>query len=185
MNRKGSKAVSIACLLLGSLSLAASSLSASGFQAAERPNATRARRIQVTAEEIGRLPKRASYVVDLTTAGVVYEFDSTTRAIDFTRIVARTSAGDKNFERWLREAFPRTKLDGWNSGRLRVAVRAQRLLITAGRQSGRRIAPGPLPFECNSTFCVCRGDADCNDMFGTDVCGPIAICINDVCVCGR
>lgn len=185
MNRKTSKATSLVCLLLGSFGLAAPGLSASGFQAAERPSVARARRIQVTAEAIGRLPKRASYIVDLTTAGVIYEFDSTARAIDFTRIVARTSAGNENFERWLRAAFPRTKLDEWNSGRLRVAVRAQQSLIAEGRQPGRRIGSGPVSFDCSPSFCVCKGDGDCNDMFGTNVCGPIAICIDDVCVCRR
>ena len=48
----------------------------------------------------------------------------------------------------------------------------------------RAIRPG-LGFNCNPLLCSCTGDDDCNDMFTTDVCGPIAICIDDVCFCGR
>lgn len=42
-----------------------------------------------------------------------------------------------------------------------------------------------LGFACNPLFCACKGDSDCNDMFTTNVCGPRAICIDDVCYCLR
>jgi hypothetical protein len=42
-----------------------------------------------------------------------------------------------------------------------------------------------LGFTCNPVFCACRGDADCNDMFGAGVCGPRDICIDDHCYCQR
>ena len=42
-----------------------------------------------------------------------------------------------------------------------------------------------LGFSCNPIVCVCRGDDDCNDMFGTTVCGGRAICIDDYCYCDR
>lgn len=44
---------------------------------------------------------------------------------------------------------------------------------------------GASQFQCSSGFCMCRGDGDCNDMFGTNVCGPHAVCFGDVCVCYR
>jgi hypothetical protein len=42
-------------------------------------------------------------------------------------------------------------------------------------------------FACNAAVCACRGDADCNDMFTTDLCGPSAECDEDTntCICLR
>jgi len=40
-------------------------------------------------------------------------------------------------------------------------------------------------FQCNRQLCSCNGDADCNDMFTTNVCGPGAFCIENICVCAR
>ena len=31
-------------------------------------------------------------------------------------------------------------------------------------------------FECDLGICTCTGDADCNDMFESGVCGDIAVC---------
>lgn len=46
-----------------------------------------------------------------------------------------------------------------------------------------------LGFSCGALGCVCTGDADCNDMFSTNVCGPNAVCFESgsgvVCVCLR
>jgi hypothetical protein len=41
-----------------------------------------------------------------------------------------------------------------------------------------------LSFSCNAVVCACRGDADCNDLFTTNLCGR-AICYDDVCWCVR
>ena len=35
---------------------------------------------------------------------------------------------------------------------------------------------GRLGFSCGGGSCTCAGDADCNDMFSTDVCGDVASC---------
>jgi len=42
-------------------------------------------------------------------------------------------------------------------------------------------------FSCDSFLCDCTGDADCNDMFSTDVCGDLAFCDADTgkCYCFR
>jgi hypothetical protein len=42
-----------------------------------------------------------------------------------------------------------------------------------------------LGFNCNPLFCSCTGDADCNDMFTTGLCGPRDICIDSTCYCVR
>ncbi len=48
---------------------------------------------------------------------------------------------------------------------------------------------GGMQFQCNFMVCSCSGDADCNDMFSTSVCGD-GICFEDgqggvVCFCFR
>jgi hypothetical protein len=51
---------------------------------------------------------------------------------------------------------------------------------------GSRISSG-LGFSCGPWGCICTGDADCNDMFSTNACGPYAVCSIDhgFCICGR
>ena len=67
-----------------------------------------------------------------------------------------------------------------------VPGRARLTIGPAEIQTMRRLVQGGgLNFACNAVFCACRGDADCNDMFGTNVCGGRAICIDDYCYCGR
>ncbi len=46
-----------------------------------------------------------------------------------------------------------------------------------------------LGFDCGPLGCICSGDPDCNDMFGSGVCGD-GICFEDdgghvVCICVR
>lgn len=56
--------------------------------------------------------------------------------------------------------------------------------------AGALIAGRPqLGFECSGPLCICSGDPDCNDMFGSGICGD-GICFeNDagqvVCLCWR
>jgi hypothetical protein len=64
------------------------------------------------------------------------------------------------------------------SGLIAPAARAGRASI--GLFGGRG-----LGFACGPAGCVCTGDADCNDMFSTSVCGPYAVCIDNVCWCSR
>lgn len=60
-------------------------------------------------------------------------------------------------------------------------------LPLSSAQTGRLRAmrSARLGFACNPVVCVCRGDADCNDMFGSTVCGGRAICIDGYCYCDR
>lgn len=46
-----------------------------------------------------------------------------------------------------------------------------------------------LGFECSGLLCICTGDADCNDLFSSGLCGD-GICFEDgsgnvVCLCLR
>ncbi len=35
---------------------------------------------------------------------------------------------------------------------------------------------GAMNFSCGVTSCTCHGDADCNNMFSSNVCGHSAVC---------
>lgn len=45
---------------------------------------------------------------------------------------------------------------------------------TASR--GSTLTPAQEEFACSSSSCQCSGLPDCIDMFGTNVCGPLAMC---------
>lgn len=63
--------------------------------------------------------------------------------------------------------------------------RSQLSLSTQQRRTLQRLRGGSLNFACTGGFCACHGDADCNDMFTTNVCGPTAVCIGSYCFCDR
>lgn len=46
-----------------------------------------------------------------------------------------------------------------------------------------------LGFQCSGPICICSGDADCNDMFTTSLCGDAICFVTDgggvVCLCLR
>lgn len=72
---------------------------------------------------------------------------------------------------------------------VRAQARTPGALSTGRPHSFRPLwgATSSVAFECSGPFCVCRGDEDCNDMFSTDVCGPVAECNYNtgVCICLR
>ncbi len=47
------------------------------------------------------------------------------------------------------------------------------------------VKPGDkvLQFNCTGNVCTCNGDEDCNKMFSTNVCGPVAVCVGTACAC--
>jgi hypothetical protein len=45
-----------------------------------------------------------------------------------------------------------------------------------GELGAGKVLPVLLRYNCDSSYCTCTGDDDCNDMFSSDVCGPTAIC---------
>lgn len=138
------------------------------------------REIRITSSDIGRLPVGKNYFVDLTRRGVIYDFDSTARPIDFTRVTVRTAKGDVAMETWLKGQFPRIAASRWRSGHLRIGD-AKKFRSVSGRRPPLR-APS---FTCDGNRCDCHGDDDCNDMFGSGVCGQIASCTPEDCSCLR
>ncbi len=136
------------------------------------------REIRITSDDIGRLPAGRNYFVDLTRRGMIYHFDSTARPIDFTRVTVRTAKGDVVMETWLKGQFPRIAASRWKAGYLRIGD-AKEFRSLSGR--GPRIS-APR-FTCDGKYCDCHGDDDCNDMFGSGVCGQVAVCTPEGCSC--
>ena len=135
-------------------------------------------RIRIISDDIGRFPVGKNYFVDLTRRGVIYDFDSSARPIDFTRVTVHTAKGDVVMETWLKGQFPRVAAGRWRSGYLRIGD-AKEFRSLSGR--GPRIS-APR-FTCDGNQCDCHGDDDCNDMFGSGVCGQIAVCTPEGCSC--
>ncbi len=66
------------------------------------------------------------------------------------------------------------------SAQERAVPMQKSLYLNVPRLSGPRapIPPrgGTMNFSCGMTSCTCRGDADCNNMFSSNVCGGSAVC---------
>jgi hypothetical protein len=66
----------------------------------------------------------------------------------------------------------------------------QQRVVSQARVGGG-VGAGRAGFHCDGGSCRCDGDADCNDMFSTNVCGPNAYCYLGwltgewVCICQR
>lgn len=169
------------------LSIVIAGFQTPSLQARGDQKVLRVRRIQVNAESIAQLASGKKYVVDLTQTGVIYEFDSKTRSIDFTRVTIRTATGEVTMSSWLEKTFSKNKVAGWNSQHLSIgatdALRSVRGLPTKNLTPPTKT----MAFQCGSSLCSCTGDEDCNDMFSTNVCGPYAACDLDSgrCVCFR
>ena len=138
-----------------------------------------AQQIRITADDIARLPVGKHYLVDLTRRGVIYDFDSTGRPIDFTRVKVHTAAGDVAIDTWLKGKLPSTAIR-WRAGHLRLGHAKE---FSSFYVRGPR-SPA-LGFTCDGARCDCKGDDDCNDMFSSGVCGDIAACTPDGCSCLR
>jgi hypothetical protein len=128
---------------------------------------------QVTVQTMARQPASKAYVLDLTRRGTIYNIASD---VDYNRIRVRTSKGDMTIAELLKKS-------GKNiTGKLRVGmtsdIRIQKLGLA-------RIGGGGLNYSCGDLACSCSGDDDCNDLFSSDKCGPIAVCYPDGCVCIR
>jgi hypothetical protein len=128
------------------------------------------KQVQVTARAVAS----KGYAVDLSRSGTMYNLAS---GVDYSRVQVHTSNGDMTVAELIKKT-------GKNiSGPLRVGltsdVRTMKLGLT------RRVGGGGLNFDCGALACVCTGDDDCNDLFSSTKCGPIAICYPDGCVCIR
>jgi len=67
-----------------------------------------------------------------------------------------------------------------------IEIDAISRVVPAARALGGTLSgAGRLGFDCSPFGCVCSGDADCNDMFSTNACGPYAVCTPTFCWCSR
>ncbi len=132
------------------------------------------RRIRIAADDIARLPARKNFLVDLTRPRVVYEFDSKSPPIDFTRITVHSASGDSTIEAWLKTYLPSKAGGSWKSGRLRIGA-AKDLGFFGIRH------PGGFQHYNNDGegHCDCDGEDDCIGMFNGSACIDNGVCIDD------
>lgn len=133
------------------------------------------KQVQVTSQLVSRQPASKAYTLDLTRKGTIYNLAT---GIDYSRVRVRTAKGDMTMSELIQKSGKSI------SGALRVGmtsdIRTQKLNLS--RRPG---GSGGLNFSCQNLVCVCTGDQDCNDLFTSDVCGEIAICYPDGCICIR
>lgn len=128
------------------------------------------KRIQVNAQTIRALPGGKKYVVDLTQRGVVYEFDSKSGQIDFSRVMVRTARGDVAIGAFLETTFLKAELAGfkYSSQAFSVATRP------AGTFQSRQARTSS--FRCGDVVCTCVGGDDCDNMVYSTACDGKSFC---------
>jgi hypothetical protein len=128
---------------------------------------------RVKTEEIQRQPGAKVAILDLSRKGTIY---AVAKDADVNRLKVHTATGDWTVAELIKKSGHDLK------GRLRVGLTSD---IRSQKLSLRRIASTRLNYDCGDLACYCSGDEDCNDLFTTTKCGPIAICTEDGCVCIR
>jgi hypothetical protein len=158
-------------LSMAILSLAFGAMTAQRGTTAQRKPAIK--QVQITTRTVAKQPAGKAYALDLTRGGTMYNLAA---GVDYSRVQIRTPKGDMTVAELIKKS-------GKNiSGPLRVGMTSD---IRTMRLGLKRRVGGGLSFECGGLACVCTGDEDCNDLFTSDNCGPIAICYPDGCVCIR
>src|SRR5215813_2719412 len=69
--------------------------------------------VNITSTTIRSLAAGTTYVVDLTRAGAVYEFNTSSGTIDFRRVVVRTRSGNVPMSTYMSSTFQGKTLTGW------------------------------------------------------------------------
>jgi hypothetical protein len=137
-----------------------------------------AKQISVTPDDMARLPAGKSFVAD-TRHGAIYDFDASSKAVDFNRIKLRTDTGQISMKSLLEKLWPGKS----ESTHLSVGTPKDLKRRSASQTPVRN---GGENFTCDGLKCDCLGDDDCNNMFGSNVCGSIAVCREDgTCSCLR
>ena len=170
----------------------AAGFSTSGYQLGGSTNSS-VRQVRVNALSVRQLPPDKQYIIDLTSKGVVYEFDPTAGRIDFARVVVRTAAGDQAIGSWLEKTFKKKASVGWGSRVMRIGATADIRSLWGPRSPIKKPPSGPsAAFQCDPDICACTGVVDCTDLFGTGLCGDYVECIPEgpgeahlVCICSR
>ena len=117
------------------------------------------------AADIQRLPRGQAYVIDLSRTGVIYRIGAPGSRIDAARVKVHTSGGDVALESWLAGALSSSAFARWKeSGQVRIG-RSERLL---SHQPGR-----PLRTRVMEPAVTAKGDADCDTMFSSGLCGDL------------
>lgn len=180
----------VALTVVSALSMA-SSYTLSGYQTG-RDSLSKVKVIRVTAQSLSDLPPRMNYVVDLTNQGSIYEFDPTAGSIDFTRVALRTAQGEDAIDSRLGRVLWREELGQWHTQGFRIG-NVSDFRLEEGLQSQVSDTPGTAAatsFTCDMNYCTCSGQADCWDMWHTNVCGGDFIACTSRsgtkrCICSR
>ena len=117
-------------------------------------------------------PAGKAYTLDLTRRGTIY---AVAPDVDRSQLRVRTAKGGLTVAEMIQRSGKKM------SGLLRVGTTSDMRAERSTRHTGG--GSGGLNFECGALACVCTGDEDCNDMFESNKCGPIAVCYPDGCVC--
>src|SRR5262249_37535085 len=131
--------------------------------------------VQVTSQMVTRQPATKAYTLDLTKSGTIY---TVAKGVDFSKVSVHTEKGDMTVANLIKKSGKNV------TGKLRVGmtsdIRTQRLGLARRAGGG-----GALNYSCGDLACVCTGDEDCNNLFSSTECGPIAVCYEDGCFCLR
>lgn len=158
-------------------------LMAVGFTTAQKTTTTTTQRttadtarkpikqVEVSSRTVKGQPAGRKYMVDLTKSGTVYNL---AKDVDPTQVQVKTAKGNMTVAELLRKSGK--TITGPLSVGITSDVRTQRF---GSRVGGNRLV------DCGDLACVCTGDDDCNDLFTSGKCGPIAVCYPDGCVCIR
>jgi hypothetical protein len=130
------------------------------------------KQVPITAEAVSKKTAEKPYTLDLTRNGKVY---SLAKGVDYERVKVHTVKGDMTVAELIKKSGKNV------SGPIRLGttsdIRAQGFNLHRGG--------GGLNYDCGDLACVCQGDDDCNDLFTSNKCGPIAVCYPDGCICIR
>jgi hypothetical protein len=129
------------------------------------------KQVPITAEAVSKKPAAQPYVLDLTRRGKVYAL---AKGVDYERVKVHTAKGDMSVAEVIKKSGKNV------SGPIRVGttsdIRAQGFNLHRA---------GGLNYSCGELACVCTDDDDCNDLFTSNNCGPVAVCYPDGCICIR
>jgi len=135
--------------------------------------------VQVTSQMVTRQQGTKAYTLDLTKSGTIY---TVAKGVDYSKVSVHTEKGDMTVADLIKKSGKKI------TGKLRVGmtsdIRTQRLGLVR-RVGGGVGGGGRLNYSCGDLACYCSGDDDCNDLFTSTNCGPIAVCYEDGCFCLR
>ncbi len=133
---------------------------------------TTLRSIKVNAQTITALPSGRKYVVDLTQRGVVYEFNSQSSQIDFSRIVVRTTKGEVAIGSFLKAGFLKAKLANFKYTAQAFSLRTR----PAGTLQNRPTTTSLISCDWAYEICTCTGEDECDELIWDRACGDIRFC---------